>query len=248
MSTAPSPSAGPLVSVIVCSRDAPGRVAHRDHVAGTIGCPHEYVRIDNHDGRFGICAAYNLGVTRALAPILAFVHEDVRFRRNDWGLALIERFATRPDVGLVGVAGYERLELGMLPWPRKHHQYLRGAMVCASPGDGGEVMSVFGDSEGDAEVAVVDGLFFAIRAELFPTIAFDEGLFRGFHLYDFDISMQVAQSHRLLVTADILVRHHSRSSYGPGWRADAAFFVRKWQAHLPASAEQVPRGPRVSPR
>ena len=234
MSAAPAPSAAPIVSVIVCSRRPPEMTDHEENVATTVGAPHEYVRVDNRDGRLGICAAYNLGVERAAGEVLVFVHEDVWFRSPDWGTVLRDKFARYPDVGLVGVIGSQRLLAGNPNWSGAGRPFHRGRLITTSRRDGSEVISTMDDEGVDADVVVVDGLFFAMRAALFEHVLFDDKTFRGFHLYDIDMAMQVSRTHRLLVTRDILVKHDSHGSFEASWRTDAVFFLKKWGAHLPA--------------
>ena len=230
MSAAPAPSPASRVSVIVCSRRSPADVRHERDVAATVGVPHEYVRIDNRDGRYGICAAYNLGVERAAGEVLVFVHEDVWFRSPDWGAVLLDKFEQHPEVGLVGVMGSQRLIVNNPTWAGAGMPFNRGRLVTVSRRDGTELLAAMADDGADDYVIVVDGLFMAIRATLFDRVRFDNETFRGFHQYDVDISQQVARTHRLLVTRDILVKHDSRGDFDAAWAMDAALFVKKWGA------------------
>jgi GT2 family glycosyltransferase len=106
-------------------------------------------------------------------------------------------------------------------------------------------MTLFSRDTADAEVVAVDGLFFAIRRDLFDRIHFDDALFDGFHFYDLDISMQVRLSHRILVTWDIVVKHYSEGSFDQRWKRYATRFVLKWSDHLPATCTDLT--PSVNP-
>jgi hypothetical protein len=94
---------------------------------------------------------------------------------------------------------------------------------------------VFSEDETDAEAVAVDGLFFAIRKELFPTIQFDERTFDRFHFYDLDICMQVRKTHKIIVTSKILVKHFSGGSFRETWREYADRFIKKYSSMLPVS-------------
>ena len=77
-----------FISVIVCSRADPAWTVHERNVAKTAGSAHEYLRIDNRSGRYGICAAYNKGIEQARGDILVFIHEDVFFMETNWAAVL----------------------------------------------------------------------------------------------------------------------------------------------------------------
>ena len=67
--------------------------------------PYEVIAISNADGSLGICAAYNLGVSRSRFDLLVFLHEDVIIKISGWGNNLLRYFNERKDIGWVGVAG-----------------------------------------------------------------------------------------------------------------------------------------------
>ncbi len=46
-----------------------------------------------------------MGASQAKFNIICFLHEDVLFRSQNWGLTLVSLFADHPDLGLVGLAG-----------------------------------------------------------------------------------------------------------------------------------------------
>ena len=86
-----------MISVIVCSRQAPEWDFHQRNVQKTVGCDNEYIRIDNRKGEMGICAAYNMGVQKAAGEILVFVHEDV-FHGRGWEKILrVNFYKTHPQ-------------------------------------------------------------------------------------------------------------------------------------------------------
>jgi hypothetical protein len=228
-----------MISVIVCSRTDPHQNDHERNVTATIRTDFEYLRIDNREGKYGICAAYNEGVSRARGNILAFVHEDVFFLERGWGAALELKMAADPCIGLIGVAGTQYLFTNNRYWSAAGAPFTRGRIVQIM-GDK-EMISVFNWDKSDADVVAVDGLFFAVRASLFEKISFDTQRFPGFHFYDLDICMQIRRCARLIVTWDILLKHLSIGVTKESFLNAGTEFLTKWKDELPAScADTVP--------
>ncbi|MBN1578772.1 MAG: glycosyltransferase [Chitinispirillaceae bacterium] len=231
----------PLVSIIVCSRKGPSSSLHECNLRKTVGAvPCEYIRIDNRDNRYSLSAAYNEGVRRSRGSIAAFVHEDVFFMEGGWGEKLVKKFID-PTIGLVGVAGTEYLFADNPGWVAAGRPYIHGHVIHEL--DNGKVyhLTVFLWDDADAEVVAVDGLFFAVRHELFNTIRFDDKVFDGFHFYDIDLCMQIRRTHRCIVTWDLLVKHQSGGSFDDHWKRYALRFMEKYRSELPAScAATVP--------
>jgi glycosyltransferase involved in cell wall biosynthesis len=224
-----------FISVIVCSRADPAWTVHERNVAKTAGSAHEYLRIDNRSGRYGICAAYNKGIEQARGDILVFIHEDVFFMETNWTAVLAEKFAGDPALGLVGVAGTQYLFADRMAWTAAGRPWLRGRVVHELDAGNEFAMTAFSLDKSDAEVVAVDGLFFAVRRTLFNRVRFDEATFDHFHFYDLDICMQIRETHRIMVTWDILVKHLSGGKADDSWRDAGKKFLMKYQGRLPAS-------------
>jgi hypothetical protein len=225
----------PLVSVIVCSRRDPAWTVHERNVAKTAGSAHEYLRIDNRGGHYSLCAAYNRGVDRAQGEILVFIHEDAFFMELNWAAVLAEKFAADAALGLIGVAGTQYLFADKIAWTAAGRPWLRGRVVHELDAGNQFTMTAFSLDKSDADVVAVDGLFFAVRRELFNRIRFDETTFDRFHFYDLDICMQVRETHRVVVTWDILIKHCSGGKADDSWRDAGNKFLQKYQDRLPAS-------------
>jgi GT2 family glycosyltransferase len=222
-----------MISLIVCSRMAAESDLHQRNVARTIGAAHEYVRVDNAAGQMGICRAYNIGLEQAKGDIFVFMHEDAYFTHPNWGPALEQKFAADRALGLVGVAGTQYLLRDQPGWAAPGLPFLRGRVV---HDDGShQHLTIYSRDTSDAEVVAADGLFLAIRAELFRYIRFDEVIFDGFHFYDIDMCMQVRQTHKAIVTCDILLKHMSGGSFDAQWQAYAERFSWKYFDRLPAT-------------
>jgi GT2 family glycosyltransferase len=231
----------PDISVIVCSREPPQWDVHEQNVARTVGLSHEYLRIHNQSGQYGICGAYNEGVKRATGSILVFVHEDVFFMEPGWGRVLLDKFESDPSLGLVGVAGTQYLTADHPAWLAAGEPFLRGRVIHEINNGESFYLTVFSWDKTDAEVVAVDGLFFAVRASIFSEILFDSTTFDQFHFYDLDICMQIRRTHKLLVTWDILVKHLSQGTCDAAWQEAGRRFLEKYRQDLPAGC--VPSAP-----
>ncbi len=222
-----------MLSVITCSRNERLRQYHLGNIRKTIGTSYEHICIDNSVNSYGLCSAYNEGVSRAQGDICVFVHEDVFFLESGWGQVLRQKFET-PSIGLVGVAGTQYLFADDLRWHGAGQPFTKGRVIHELKGGREFILTVFNWDRSDADAVVVDGLFFAVRKELFRTIRFDEKTFPGFHFYDLDICMQVRQMSRCIVTWDILVKHLSAGKNDSGWFSAAEAFGKKYRDSLPA--------------
>jgi len=223
-----------MISVIVCCRQPESWDFHTRNVAKTIGCEYEYIRVDNTQNQYGICAAYNEGVKRAKGDICVFVHEDCFFMEVGWGNVLNAKFTEDTNLGLVGVAGTQYLFPDSPAWISAGMPFIRGRVIHEINNGKMFVLTVFSWDKRDAEVVAVDGLFFAIPTNLFDTIRFDENTFPGFHFYDLDICMQVRKTHKLMVTWDILLKHFSGGNMNQVWLEFGNKFLDKYKNQLPA--------------
>lgn len=204
------------------------------NIRKTAGVDIEYVRIDNRTNRYSICSAYNEGVKRANGDILVFMHEDVFFVEGGWVDKLIDKFSDL-SLGLLGVAGTQYLFADNPAWVAAGRPFIKGQVIHELNQGSSYFLTVFDWQREDADVVAVDGLFFAVRRELFNRICFDQTTFDGFHMYDMDICMQVLKTHRLMVTTDILVKHLSGGSFDDNWKIYASRFVNKYRSVLPVS-------------
>jgi hypothetical protein len=230
-----------MISVIVCSKlgSSPGALHERNVKKTALGAI-DYVCIDNSDGHTGICGAYNEGVKKAIGEILVFMHEDVFFMEPGWDKIISQKF-TDSSIGLVGVAGTQHLFPDPPGWVVAGRPFIKGKVVHETENGADFNLTVFSWDKTDAEVVAADGLFFAIRRELFSTIRFDETTFDKFHFYDLDICMQVRATHRLIVTPDILLKHRSGGAFDSVWHTYAQRFVEKYRTKLPATCtDEVP--------
>lgn len=228
----------PEVSLVVLSYRPMLLEALKRSIAGTIGTTYELIVLDNADGRFrSLAVAYNEGFRRTRAPIVCFVHEDVAFRSDGWGMRLKEHLERDPSIGLIGVIGSkikayqptshtnrierERFKCGSVNAPWAELQLPRGAAAAE-------------------EAVCVDGLFLAAPRRILERIRFDEELIRGFHGYDLDISLQVHfGGARVIAARDIAMDHFSKGNRTREWYETNRAISRKWGRRLPTASRDL---------
>jgi GT2 family glycosyltransferase len=220
-----------MISIIICSRTATISDELTQNIDQTIGIPYELVIIDNSDNLFSIFSAYNEGVKRSKNEVLCFMHDDIIFKTNDWGMKVMNRFNS-PKLGAIGVAGSPYYAILPGAW-------WSGGYIC---------QSIYGEQElayqpiqdNALPVVVLDGLWFCVRKSLFNTIRFDDTTFSGFHYYDMDISLQIQQKgYELLSVYDISIQHSS-GKLDTIWLTNALLLQKKWENKLPIFSEKLP--------
>ncbi|RFP64156.1 hypothetical protein D0N36_15745 [Hymenobacter lapidiphilus] len=85
-----------MISLIICTRDPAALAAVSQSAAATIGVPFEIVPIDNSQGQYGICEAYNLGAARAATMCCASCTKTSVSARPTGGRLWWTCCATRP--------------------------------------------------------------------------------------------------------------------------------------------------------
>jgi glycosyltransferase involved in cell wall biosynthesis len=231
-----------MLSLIICTRDAAALAAVSQSVADTIGLPYEVVAIDNSQGKYGICEAYNIGAAKAKFDLLCFMHEDIRFHTPGWG-ATVADILSDLTIGVLGVTGGKYQVAAPAAW------WGCGLELCRE-----NVLNIFDDGhtemdlhnpEGEAltDVAVVDGLWMCSRKEVWQRYPFDAKTFSEFHFYDIDYCTEIYKHGlRVCVTYRLLIEHHSRGSVNNSWVWSALQYQKKRQGQLPFGPVQVPDG------
>lgn len=170
-----------------------------------------------------IAEAYNsiIDQARELPDLewLVLLHDDVELT-GDLRAPLAEATANRPDVGVVGAVGGTSFRGARWWLTDERHGRLRD----------GQTQHDYG--RGPAAVDAVDGLLLAFPADLLPTLQFDER-YRGFHLYDADISRQLLERGRSPVAIELPLIHHSKPGFGHAgnFYREEARYLSKWRLH-----------------
>ncbi len=221
-----------MISIIICSINEHLRNNIIKNIAATIGVEHELLIVNNSINK-GICKVYNDTLVVTKYNLVCFVHEDVIFHTNNWGIQL-EFLLSKKDTGLVGVSGTTYKSNYPAPWTCCEKSFYRNNTLQHFHGSKKVVASnYFPIGMEFCEVAVLDGVFLAGRKEIFTMFKFDDSLLNGFHGYDIDISLAVGNEFKLLVTNNILIEHLSEGKFNKKWLDDSIVLHEKWIKSLP---------------
>jgi GT2 family glycosyltransferase len=220
-----------MISIIICSRTATISDELTKNIDQTIGIPYEFIIIDNSNNLYSIFSAYNEGVKRSKYEVLCFMHDDIIFKTNDWGIKVMNRLNS-PKLGAIGVAGSPYYAILPGAW-------WSGGYICQSIYDEQE-LAYQPKQDNALPVVVLDGLWFCVRKSLFSKIRFDDTTYNGFHYYDMDISLQIQQTgYKLLSVYDISIQHSS-GKLDTIWLNNALLLQKKWEKNLPIFSEKLP--------
>lgn len=234
-----------MISLVICSRTKHDLGAVSESVAATIGVPYEIIAVDNKDGKYGICEAYNTGAAQAQYNLLCFMHEDIRFHTIDWGVT-VANLLSDSTIGVLGVTGGQYQVAAPAAW------WACGLDLCRE-----NVLNTFSDGHSEmdlrnpenqrlTDVVVVDGLWMCSRKEIWQKYPFDAQTFKEFHFYDIDYCTEVFRNgYRICVTFDLLIEHHSRGSVNTSWLHNAILYQRKRQGQLPFGVVYPPQAKRT---
>jgi len=226
-----------MISLVICSRKKILDTVLLQNLEVTIGIPFDIVFIDNSENQYDIFEAYNKGVQLSKHDLLCFMHDDILYKTQNWGKKVLDHFSNE-FIGAIGVAGTPYMSVIPGTWwssnivaqniihdGKKDIQYYKPYFNSSSPY---QIKSV--------PVALLDGVWFCVRKKLFDTIQFDEINYKGFHIYDMDISMQIQQQGCGLVCVyDIDIEHKSIGKLDIHWLNNRLSFYKKWKSLLPFS-------------
>lgn len=237
-----------MISIIICSANSEKICEIEENISNTIGTEFELVFIDNSKSQYSIFQAYNQGVKKSKFPILCFMHDDIIYHTTNWGRIISNHFSEK-NIGMIGVDGTSYISNIPGTW------WSGGIKLSGTGEDINFQNSIDTDkytlqnrnqpvinpkNELRSEVIVLDGLWFCIRKDLFSNISFDEKVFKGFHFYDLDISLQIhSQEHKIFVIYDLIIEHFSDSRYDKQWILSCLKFYKKWNNQLPISVYPI---------
>jgi hypothetical protein len=82
-----------------------------------------------------------------------------------------------------------------------------------------------------ANIQALDGVFIAMRRQVWESLRFDAESFDGFHLYDIDFSYRAhLAGFRLAIPLDLLLIHFSTGRYDRTWQRHNRTFMQKFPA------------------
>lgn len=224
-----------MISIIICSKNTDISSTLKENIQKTIGVEYEIIVIDNSGNKYSIFSAYNKGVERSKFPYLVFVHDDVLFQTQDWGKNVINHLSDK-KTGVIGVAG--NVMTTRVPaswWMTKGYKNL----IQHYKSKGEKQSDVYQNDFPPKGAVVLDGVFLALRKELFEKNKFDENL-TGFHGYDHDICIQskVAGFNNLVVF-DVYLEHFSEGRLSSQYYENLIKIYKKWVNKLPIYTSDV---------
>lgn len=224
-----------MLSLIICSRTPRISDEFEKNIVNTIGCDFELVVIDNSKSTYNIFSAYNEGIIRSKGDVLCFMHDDLRFRTENWGRKVETYISNSQNIGVVGVIGSYCLTKDCCYWDMMT-PYVTGRVPVGNNKDKEAVYNgnYYFDEHCSAEVVAVDGMWFCVPKTIFSKIAFDEKTFSGYHFYDMDICMQALHAgYKNVVIRDIEILHMCHPQYNCCFLLSMKKFCEKWEQELP---------------
>ncbi len=221
-----------MISIIICSKNPTLLTEVSENVKQTIGVPYEIIAVDNQDGKYGICNAYNIGAAMAKYAFFCFMHEDISFVTQDWGRHVIKHLKDN-TVGLIGVVGAHPTtflpcsfnaslllhEANILVHPNDRSKPPQHAFKTINPSDQSIIKPVTG----------IDGVWMCTRREVYEQHQFDDKTLVGFHGYDADFSLQILHGgYKVCVVFDILMYHYSSGYTNYSHMEQYIKLTKKW--------------------
>ncbi|SHG40241.1 glycosyltransferase [Chryseobacterium sp. OV279] len=188
------------------------------------GFQYEIIQIWNPN-LMGITKAYNQGAEQSVYENLLFIHEDILFHTNGWGEKLLAHL-NQPNAGIIGLAGSSYVPVAPSSWTVSE-QY---NFVHILQGNKEKSASTLINTTKERlhKVYAVDGVFIAVKKEVFNAFKFNEELLKGFHGYDLDFSLRVSRKFQNYIIDDILIEHFSQGNLDQKW-LDANILIKQKQ-------------------
>ena len=226
-----------MISIIICSKSPSLFKAVSDNIKETIGVPYEIIGIDNSEGKYGICKAYNLGAAKAQYDIFCFAHEDILFVTQNWGANVINHLKDE-RVGLIGTLGaYPTLKIPSCFLAEVCMVEANYIDVNIETNISRQVFATVNDIDKSLikEVTAVDGVLLITRRSVYEEFQFDDKLLTGFHGYDVEYSLQVRTKYKTCVVFDLKIKHFFTGGLNKQYINEMILVSKKWEHILPIS-------------
>jgi len=162
----------PFELIIVDNGSRPDVKSYFDSIRDRVSL--QYIR---NEANLGPIRAINQGLKAAKFDIAVVIHNDVLVLDNRWLQKISSAMEREPKIGIVGLAGRQEIyKTGCV-----NEESLKHSL---QDDDLNEPMK-----EEMAEVAVIDGLCFAMRRELIEKIGGLDETYGYMHCYDLDVSL-----------------------------------------------------------
>jgi hypothetical protein len=230
-----------MLSIIICSANTRLQEQVKQNIADTIGIPYELLIWDNQQSNKGICEVYNTMAQQASFPYICFMHEDVLFTTKNWGTLLTTIFRQDEAIGLIGVAGSKYKSKVWSGWYCGHNELDCMHLIHRTNGQDHTLLSPVNNRQQLHEVVCIDGVFIVARKQVWDRVRFDEGLLKGFHLYDIDFSLRASKITKVVVTMQLPLIHITAAGgdYSDRWVKETMLFHTKKAGYLPGSVKEL---------
>lgn len=225
-----------MLSIIVCYVNSSKLEVLKRNIASTIGAGVEYEIIakNNLVDPEPIACVYNKCAAKAKYPYLLFIHEDAGFITENW-FSVMEPQLRKKDCGVIGFAGSKVLFDVPGGW------FMDPKWIVVNLSQSGELCC---ENSGPEipwnEVVTLDGYAMFVRREVWEEIPFDEQYLTGFHCYDIDFSISVAQKYKNYVCGSVLTYHDSAGNFDKRWLKETIkLYKAKWNKMLPMMSSDV---------
>ncbi len=220
-----------MISIIICSRHVKLNQELLENIKETIGYDYELIVIDNSENKFSIFEAYNLGIGKSKGDYLFFIHDDVYFHTLDWGRIIVAVFSKNSNIGLIGLAGSKVKTKMPSSWWSCLEQHRITNILQHHKNKDKEIHNFGFENQNNVEVAVIDGVFMAMRKE--NRIHFAKHL-KGFHAYDLNLSLEIKKyGYDIIVTNEILLEHFSHGFIDKNWIKSSFAIHKMYRKELP---------------
>ena len=220
-----------MISIIICSIKPHLAEQLKENCTKNIGCDHEVIIFDNRESGYGICKVYNQCAEKAKGEYLCFIHEDTLISTAGWG-DTITRKLDEPTCGVIGFAGSQIKSRSLSSWGQ-HKDYDVYHITQSNPSSGERTVRCSNHSQDFTPVISLDGVFLMMRQEVWNQCRFDEQYLQGFHCYDMDIALQVAQKYTNYVCNCVDLEHFSYGCFNHSWLLETIRIHDKWRDQLP---------------
>lgn len=227
-----------MLSIIVCSRQSQLTAEFVENIDKTVGVVHEIIHMDNSKNAYSIFSAYNAGLLKSKYAFLCFVHDDVLFHTQNWGAKVIAHLKPQ-NTGIIGLAGGDLALRVPASWSSLTPviNIIQSDRTGKKPSE--KIIRPENFDKSKHAVILVDGVMMCMKREQMEKIKFDEN-FKGFHGYDFDISIQsTLAGYSNYVIYDIDVEHFSRGKTDASYYRNLIAVFRKWEKQLPLIGKSI---------
>lgn len=221
-----------MITFICCSIKPDQAEALQLNIAKTVNIPFEFIAFDNRVVNYGICKVYNICAKKSKYDYLCFLHEDIQFNNQKWGEIIITKLR-EDNCGVIGFAG-SQIKVSMPSgWPNGADSRRMNLIQHRKGSSNIKVYQKNPDNVDFSEVITLDGLCLFVCKTIWEEYKFDEKLLTGFHGYDIDFSLSVAQKFKNYVCNTISIEHFSLGSLSADWVKAIVLCNEKWSDKLP---------------